>query len=72
MNIMTKEILQTKSKDEVFNFIRERLKFEGNIASQLRYIDNEAFNSEHRRFDMRGYEDIIGECTKYNLANVAK
>lgn len=67
---MTKEMLQGKSKSEVLDFIRERLKFDGEIESQLRYIDTESFKREHRRFEMSGYEDKAGKCTKHNLAIV--
>lgn len=67
---MTKELLQIKSKDEVFDFIRERLRFDSSIESQLKYIDKEAFKKEHRRFEMSGYEDKTGDCTKHNLAIV--
>ena len=67
---MTIELLKEKSQNEVFNFIRERLKFDNSLESQLRYIDKEALKKEHRRFEMSGYEDKTGECTKHNLAIV--
>lgn len=67
---MTKETLQSKTKAEIFDFIRQRLTFKNNIESQLRYIDKEVFKKEHRRFEMSGYEDEIGQCTKHNLAIV--
>lgn len=65
---MTKEILQTKSKEDVLDFIRTKLLFDPAIESQLRHIDKETFKSEHRRFEMSGYEDEVGECTLHNLA----
>jgi len=64
------DALQTKSKDEVYNFIREKLKFKSFITSQLRYIDHETIEKQHRRFEMSGYEETTGECTKHNLAIV--
>src|SRR4051812_26678868 len=67
---MTKDILQTKTKEEILDFIRQRLAFKNNISSQLRHIDKEIFKKEHRRFDMSGYEDETGQCTKHNLAIV--
>jgi hypothetical protein len=66
---MTKEVLGSMSKDEVLDFIRERLAF-NNIGSQLRHIDSDSFKKEHRRFEMSGYESETGECTKFNLAIV--
>lgn len=67
---MTKETLQSKTKEEIFAFIRQRLTFKNNIESQLRYVDKEVFAKEHRRFEMSGYEDETGQCTKHNLAIV--
>jgi hypothetical protein len=64
---MTKEILQAKTKDEVLDFIRQQLSFKNDIKSQLRHVDSSAFDKEHRRFDMSGYEGQIGDCTKQNL-----
>lgn len=60
---MTKEILQTKPQDEILDFIRQRLAFKNDIKSQLRHIDTEVFEKEHRRFEMSGYESQI----KHNL-----
>ena len=65
---MTRENLKTKSKEEVYEFIRQRLSFENIISNNLRNIDKEAFNKEHKRFEMSGYENKTGECTQYNLA----
>jgi len=67
---MTREILLTKTKDQIFEFIRERLAFKDEIGSQLRHVDKEAFNKEHRRFEMSGYESEPGQCTKHNSAIV--
>ena len=64
---MTREILLSKSKDEVLEFIRERLSFTNNIESQLRHSDKEIFKKEHRRFEMSGYESETGQCTTHNL-----
>jgi hypothetical protein len=64
---MTREVLSKQSKDEVLEFIRTRLKFDKSIESQLRRVDKKLFATEHRRFDMSGYETETGECTKHNL-----
>jgi hypothetical protein len=76
---MTQEELKTKSKEEIFDFIRERLAFKEDIQSQLRHCgdssDNYAgyyvtnFNKlEHRRFDMSGYDNHkTGSCTIHNM-----
>jgi len=67
---MTKEILLSKTKNEVLEFIRTRLSFNDDLGSQLRHIDKEVFKKEHRRFDMSGYDSKTGQCTKHNLAIV--
>lgn len=64
---MTKDILQKNPKNEVLNFIRQRLAFKNDIESQLRHIDKDGFKKEHRRFEMSGYENQTGQCTKHNL-----
>lgn len=66
--VMTKEELQAMTKEQVFDFIREKLSFDKNIVNQLRVVDKAVFQKEHRRFEMSGYEDTVGECTKFNLA----
>ena len=63
----TAEMLKKKTKKDVFNFIRNRLSFDENLISQLRHIDNDEMNKEHRRFEMSGYENNTGECTLHNL-----
>jgi len=65
---MTAEILKTKSKKEVTDFIRQRLTFNYNLADQLRHVDEAAFKKEYRRFDMSGYEIEKGQCTVENLS----
>jgi hypothetical protein len=65
---MTADILKTKSKEDVLNFIRERLSFVNEVSSHLRQTDQEMFKKEHRRFDMSGYEEKTGKCTVSNLA----
>ncbi|WP_455674359.1 hypothetical protein [Phocaeicola sp.] len=48
------EILSQKPKEEVLDFIRKRLFVEG--------------QTEHRKFNMSGYESKTGECTVSNTA----
>jgi len=62
---MNKHELKDLSKDDVMEFIRDRLSFK-NVASHLRHVDEDAFKKEHRRFDMMGYESKTGECTISN------
>lgn len=62
----TAEMLQKKTKKDVFNFIRSRLSFDNNIVSQFRHIDTEEMIKEHRRFEMSGYENNKGKCTLHN------
>jgi len=64
---MTREDLKTKSKKEVYEFIRQKLSFEPNVSNSLRNIDKEEFSKEHKRFEMSGYESNTGECTLSNL-----
>lgn len=65
---MTVETLKQKTKEEIYEFIRERLAFNNDISEQLRYVNTEAFKKEHKRFDMSGYETETGKCTVDNLA----
>ena len=65
---MTREDLKTKTKEEVLEYIRQKLSFDSNIENNLRHIDKEAFKKEHKRFEMSGYESNTGECTTTNLS----
>lgn len=65
---MTTEALKQKTKEEIYEFIRERLAFNNNISEQLRYINSDEFKKEHKRFNMSGYETETGKCTVDNLA----
>jgi hypothetical protein len=60
--------LKSKTKEQLLEFIRQRLSFNDEIKSHLRYTDKEIFSTEHKRFEMSGYEGKTGECTKDNLA----
>ena len=51
---MTVEVLKTKSKEEIFEFIRKQLKFNTKLLEQFRHIDKEKLKKEHRRFEMSG------------------
>ena len=64
---MTKEELQSKTKEEVIDFISKQLAF-NEVEEHLRYVDKEQFKKEHKRFNMSGYEGKTGECTVSNLA----
>lgn len=68
----TLDELKKMPKEEVLNFIRQKLAFDENYISQLRYIvrnsDCEDWQKEHRRFEMSGYEGEVGFCTTHNLA----
>ena len=64
---MTKEILKTKTEDEIKDFIRERLSFI-EVYKHLSHVDPEMFKKEHKRFNMSGYENKTGECTVLNIA----
>jgi hypothetical protein len=63
----TAEMLKKQSKEDVLNFIRKKLEFDENFISQFRTIDEKQIRKEHRRFEMSGYENKIGQCTKHNL-----
>jgi len=65
---MTAETLKTKTKEEVFEYIRQRLTFNDNLANHLRHVDKDVFKNEHRRFEMSGYEAETGQCTIGNLS----
>ena len=65
---MTREDLKSKTKEEVLEYIRQKLSFDSSIQNNLRHIDQEAFKKEHKRFEMSGYESNTGECTVNNLA----
>ena len=62
------EILKKMEKGEIMNFIREKLSFK-EIFEHLRHVDDESkFKTEHRRFNMSGYDHTIkGICTLLNL-----
>jgi hypothetical protein len=66
----TADMLKKQSREDVYVFIRRRLAFDENILEQLRHINKEEMKNEHRRFEMSGYEDKKGECTKFNMAIV--
>ena len=69
---MTQEILKSKTKSEIIEYIKERLSFGKDIESQLKYTDKEIFKKEHFRFDMSGYESQMGKCTLHNLEIINK
>lgn len=63
------EHLKKMSEREIKDFIRERLKFDGDISDQLRHVDCDLFEKkEHKRFEMSGYDGMTGDCTLKNLS----
>lgn len=56
------------TKQEVLNLIRQRLSFSDELLKQFRYIEEDDFKREHRRFEMSGYEEKTGWCTVFNTA----
>lgn len=65
-------MLHKQSKEDIYDFIRQRLAFDENLLGQLRHIDREEMKNEHQRFEMSGYESKKGECTLSNLSVVNK
>jgi hypothetical protein len=65
---MKVEELIGKSKDEVMNFIRQRLSFNENIISCMKNLESEQVEKQHKRFEMSGYESKTGECTVWNTS----
>ena len=63
---MTKDNLKAQSKDQILEFIRQRLSF-SDIECHLRNVNKESFRKEHKRFEMSGYESETGQCTKFNM-----
>lgn len=65
---MTAEEHKRWSKNETINFIRQRLNFNKNITSSIRYLESDQVEKQHKRFDMSGYESKTGECTLWNTS----
>lgn len=54
---------------QAHEFIRSKLKFDADIANQIRHINANDFYLEHKRFDMSGYDyGNTGCCTLHNTA----
>lgn len=60
--------LKQMTKEEVFNFIRQRLSFSKELQEQFRHVNKDALAKEHRRFEMSGNESKTGQCTIFNTA----
>lgn len=60
--------LKQMKKEEVFNFIRQRLSFSEDLKRQLKHVKEDDFEKEHRRFEMSGQEETKGWCTVFNTA----
>jgi hypothetical protein len=65
---MTTEELKNKPKEEVMNFIRERLSFDPGIENSIRNTSWEDKQKEHKRFEMSGYDIGTGDCTVWNTS----
>lgn len=65
---MKVEELQKKSKEEVMNFIRQRLSFSKGVLSSMRGLEPEQIEKQHKRFEMSGYESKTGQCTIWNTS----
>jgi len=65
---MTAEQLKTKSKEEIFEFIKKRLSLSRLIKHSLyKNFRFESVDREHLRFEMSGDESETGQCTVDNL-----
>ena len=60
--------LKQMTKEEVFNFIRQRLSFNDELLEQFRHVKKDDLAKEHRRFEMSGNESKTGWCTVFNTA----
>ena len=60
--------LKQMTKEEVFNFIRQRLSFSKELQEQFRHVNKDDLAKEHRRFEMSGNESKTGQCTIFNTA----
>ncbi len=63
-------MLNKQSKEDIYDFIRQKLAFDENMLNQFRHIDRDKLKKEHRRFEMSGYESEKGEATLFNLSIV--
>ena len=55
--------LKQMTKEEVFNFIRQRLSFSKELQEQFRHVNKDDLAKEHRRFELSGNESKTGQCT---------
>ena len=60
--------LKQMTKEEVFNFIRQRLSFSKELQEQFRHVNKDDLAKEHRRFEMSGNETNPGQCKIFNTA----
>ena len=63
---MTAQELKVKTKDEIMDFIRQRLSFDEGITRSIRHSETE--RKQHKRFEMSGYESKTGQCTVWNTS----
>lgn len=62
------EDLQKMSKEDVMNFIRQRLEFDSGTINSIRNVDSDKLKKQHKRFEMSGYESETGQCTVWNTS----
>ena len=60
--------LKQMTKEEVFNFIRQRLSFSKELQEQFRHVNKDDLAKEHRRLEMSGNESKTGQCTIFKTA----
>ena len=59
--------LKQMTKEEVFNFIRQRLSFSKELQEQFRHVNKDDLAKEHRRFEMSGNESKTGPVSYTHL-----
>lgn len=60
--------LKNMPKEEILNFIRQRLSSEESEIGSLRKLESDKVEKKHKKFDMSGYETKPGYCTVWNTS----
>ncbi|MCS3100644.1 hypothetical protein NXW38_12565 [Bacteroides ovatus] len=58
--------LKQMTKEEVFNFIRQRLSFSKELQEQFRHVNKDDLAKEHRKFEMSGNESKTGTNARFS------